>query len=127
MLCYIAVDNQNKWVPRKTTFQGMILFLNSVCVEVSVFLDTGLSVNSETEKHLVTNYFLNANHRVWGAHPCLKYFSTFVKLRVYFLEEYFLSYDEDYFSSSSDLVQMEMLESSDLFDIHIINLRDTTF
>lgn len=76
---------------------------------------------------MVTRSFLNVNHRVWGAHQYLKYFSAFVKLRVYFLEEYFLSYDEDAFSSSSDSVQMEMLERSDLFDIHIINLQDTTF
>ena len=76
---------------------------------------------------MVNHSFLNVNHRVWGAHQCLKYFSTFVKLRVYFLEEYFLSYDEDAFSSSSDLVQMEMLGRSDLFDIHMVNLQDTTF
>ena len=49
-------------------------------------------------------------------------FSAFVKLWVYLLEEYFISFDENYFSSSSDLVPMEMLEKTDLFDIHVLIL-----
>lgn len=49
-------------------------------------------------------------------------FFTFVKLWVYLLEEYFISFDENYFSSSSDLVPMKMLEKTDLFDIHVLIL-----
>lgn len=49
-------------------------------------------------------------------------FFAFVKLWVYLLEEYFTSFDENCFSSSSDLVPMKMLEKTDLFDIHVLIL-----
>lgn len=51
VVCYIAIDHQNRWVPRKSHFamNYITVLLNSVCGEALIFLDAGLLVNSETE------------------------------------------------------------------------------